>query len=74
MTRAQHIAWCKERALEYIDKGEVANAMASFTSDMGKHAETERQMNPLARLAVVATMQDTVAGGTDNTRKFIEGF
>ena len=29
MTRAEHLRWAKDRALEYADRGDVANAMAS---------------------------------------------
>lgn len=39
-TRAEHLAWCKERALEYADAGDLANAWASMVSDLGKHPET----------------------------------
>lgn len=40
MTRAEHLAWAKERALEYVDAGDVPNALASINSDMRKHPET----------------------------------
>ena len=33
-TREQHIAWAKERALEYVDAGDLANAVASMGSDL----------------------------------------
>jgi hypothetical protein len=41
MTRAEHLAWAKERALAYADKGDAVNALASLTSDLGKHPVTE---------------------------------
>lgn len=28
MTRDEHLAWCKERALRYADRGELADAVA----------------------------------------------
>lgn len=40
MTRAEHLAWAKARALEYLDRGDAANALASMISDLGKHDET----------------------------------
>lgn len=40
MTRQEHLEWCKQRALEYVDKGDNKNAFASFQSDMGKHPDT----------------------------------
>lgn len=39
-TRAEHIAWCKQRALEYVDAGDLDGALASLTSDLGKHPDT----------------------------------
>lgn len=39
-TRAEHLAWCKQRALEYVDAGDVSNAFASMISDMQKHPQT----------------------------------
>lgn len=39
-TRAEHLQWCKERALEYVDAGDLNNAFASMTSDLTKHPET----------------------------------
>jgi hypothetical protein len=38
LTRAEHLAWAKERALAYLP--DWHNAMASFCSDLGKHKET----------------------------------
>jgi hypothetical protein len=46
MTRDDHLAWCKQRAVEYLDSGDLANALGSFKSDLGKHPET----HPLAGL------------------------
>lgn len=40
-TRAEHLAWCKERALAYLDQGDLQNAFASLISDLRKHPETE---------------------------------
>jgi len=39
MTRAEHLQWAKDRAKEYIDIGDTAQAQASFMSDMNKHEE-----------------------------------
>lgn len=36
-TRADHLAWCKQRALQYVDAGDLTGAYASMTSDLGKH-------------------------------------
>lgn len=39
MTRAEHLAWCKERALEYLPH-DPQQALTSMFSDLGKHPET----------------------------------
>jgi hypothetical protein len=38
-TRDEHLEWCKQRAREYLDRGELADAVASMASDMGEHPE-----------------------------------
>ena len=41
MTRAEHLQWCKDRALEYVDAGQLSQALASLISDLNKHPETQ---------------------------------
>ena len=41
MTRQQHIAWVKQRALSFARVGNVEEALASYISDMGKHPEAD---------------------------------
>lgn len=40
-SRQEHVEWCKQRALAYVDRGDVQNAFASLNSDLRKHPETE---------------------------------
>lgn len=44
MTRDEHVAWCRRRALEYVSKGDVALGMASLVSDLNKHRDTRPSM------------------------------
>jgi hypothetical protein len=71
MTRAEHIAWCKQRALEYVERGELKNAVVSMLSDLRKHPETENHIG-----GEMGTM--LLIGGhlnrTDEVRNWIEGF
>ncbi len=71
MTRAEHLAWCKERALEYVTAGDVDQAFASMASDLGKHPETENHMG-------IQLMTLMFFGGhlrtPDQMRTVIEGF
>ncbi len=39
-TRQEHLKWCKQRALEYVDMGNLGQAWASMCSDLGEHPET----------------------------------
>lgn len=41
MTRTEHLEWCKKRALEYVDVGDLQQSFASMGSDLNKHPETE---------------------------------
>jgi len=67
MDRQEHLAWCKQRANEYLDNGDVSGAFASFTSDITKHPETQ----PLVRvLSLGFAHMDSPA----DMRHFIDGF
>jgi hypothetical protein len=41
MTRAEHLAWAKTRALQYVDAGDTGGALDSLHSDLLKHPELE---------------------------------
>lgn len=70
MTWAEHIAWCKSRAHEYLGKGDIQNAVASMLSDLGKHPETVHAGQSMALVGMMAV--------TTNDRQlaasFIDGF
>ncbi len=71
MTRAEHLGWAKQRALAYVDDGDITNALASLLSDLGKHPET-------AEHAGIALTGGLLLGGQLGTpakvREHIEGF
>lgn len=71
MTRTEHLQWCKNRALEYVEKGDLRQAFASFSSDMAKHSET-------ANHSALALGAGLLFGGHLNTApemgKWINGF
>jgi hypothetical protein len=46
MTRAEHIAFAKRRALEELDAGRVVDAVNSMTTDLTKHEETSCPHGP----------------------------
>jgi hypothetical protein len=41
-TYAEHLAWAKARALEYMDLGELEMAVSSMTNDMTKHMDSDQ--------------------------------
>lgn len=76
MSRAEHLAWCKQRALDYVNRGELVNALASFTSDMDKHPDTAETMHSeaISMLAAVEAVPAVMANDAARLRRFIEGF
>jgi soluble cytochrome b562 len=72
MTRAEHLAWCKKRALEYVDMGNLDEAFASMLSDLGKHEETRHHMSTM-QLGMSLKMNGHL-DTAKQMRDFIEGF
>ena len=69
-TRAEHLAWCKQRALEYVEQGDLHNAFASLMSDLRKHPETEKHgATDLGMMLMLGGMLDTAK----DMRDFISG-
>jgi hypothetical protein len=69
MTRDEHLAWCKQRALAYVDAGDLGNAVASMASDMNKD-DTQAIHPALFTLGIMCARQ----GDTEGVRRWIEGF
>jgi len=66
-TRDEHLEWCKQRALEYVDRGDFTEALTSMLSDLGKHPET-------AKHAGIALGVMMASAGLLTTRQEIERF
>ena len=71
MTRQEHLQWCKDRALEYVDRGDIQNAIASMSSDLRKHPDTQDHAG--IQLGMMLLMGGRMSTRED-VRKFIEGF
>lgn len=69
MTRDEHLAWAKRRALKYLDAGDVLNAITSMGSDLEKHPELKPNVGLLMVGLLYAANHD-YAGA----RRWIEGF
>ncbi len=71
ITRADHLAWCKTRALQYVDAGGTSDAFASMVSDLRKHPETKD--HPGAEFGLVLMMAGKLST-PQQMREFINGF
>lgn len=71
MTRDEHMAWCKDRAREYLKAGNASEAVTSMMSDLGKHDETAGVLRgPLGMIGIMTAASGSIA----DARSFIEGF
>lgn len=70
VTREDHMEWVKERALQYVDDGDVQNAFASLVSDLNKHSET---VNHGATNLGMMLMLGGHLSTPEQMREFIEG-
>jgi hypothetical protein len=72
VTRAEHISWCKQRALEYVERNELSDAVASMLSDLRKHPETENHIG--GTLGVGMMMIPGWIRNRGEVTKWIDGF
>lgn len=72
-TRAEHLTWCKERALEYANKGDTGNAISSLMQDLAGHPETAGSCGIVTGLMMPLAMIGEFEKPGE-LRKFIEGF
>lgn len=72
MDRTEHLAWAQTRALEYLDQGDITNALASLTSDLRKHDAFD---NPAVKtLLAMEGIRCVQTNDTAGMRRLIEGF
>jgi hypothetical protein len=70
-TREEHLEWCKQRAREYLDAGDLENAVVSMGSDLSKHPETNVATNGVLMMVAMLYLTDRDATGV---RRWVEGF
>lgn len=71
MTRQEHLQWAKNRALEYADAGDAAEALASMTSDLREHPELENHIG--IQLGLMLALGGHMHSASE-VRNWIEGF
>mgnify|MGYP001612887587 CR=1 FL=1 len=69
-TRDEHLAWCKQRALRLMEKGDLPEAFASMVRDLNKHPETKGHRG--IHLGEGLLWEGHLSRA--EMRKFIEGF
>lgn len=71
-TREDHMRFCKQRALEYLEPGKYfspINAVDSMVSDLSKHEETATLLDQ-----AILTLAMESSHSASAARSFIEGF
>jgi hypothetical protein len=71
MTRDEHLAWAKQRAHEYVERGQLLEAVTSMISDLRKHPEFDKPI--YGSLGLVGAMFE-VPKGREAVRRWIDGF
>jgi hypothetical protein len=70
MTRDDHIKLCKQRANEYLKRGDVSNAINSMLSDLDKHSETREVGAKMSMDGMICVIENDL----DKARRFINDF
>ena len=68
-TRAEHVQWCKDRAMEYLDHGDLAGAVTSMTSDMSKRDDCN-----MSQVLLPLGMMYVINHDFDGVKRWVEGF
>ncbi len=71
MIRSEYLKWCKQRALEVLEKDGVVLALTSMVSDLGNHDETMRHDG--IDLGMKLMLKGNLST-PEQMRKFIEDF
>jgi hypothetical protein len=73
-TREEHLQWCKDRAMAYVESGDLVQAVASMMSDLTKHPETNKSATGiLSNLGLLAATQ-AQNGDRHGVERYIKGF
>jgi hypothetical protein len=71
VTRDEHLAWCKRRALEHVDADDLSHAVATMASDLKTHPDTD---NPVLNGLLAIGMMYVRDGDEAAVRRWIERF
>jgi hypothetical protein len=71
LTRDEYLDWCRKRALEHLDAGDLTRAVASMASDLKTHPDTD---NPALNGLVMIGMMFATDGDKAAVQRWIERF
>ncbi len=69
-TREEHLEWCKQRAREDLDRGGVADAIATMCTCLVQHPDFEGIVEKMTPIGLFYAMNNDL----DGARRFVEGF
>lgn len=74
MTREEHLQWCKDRAMDYVKRGDLVNAVGSMMSDLNKHEETASSGAGAFGMLGLMAARDAQRGDQAAVERYILGF
>lgn len=70
-TRDEHLAWCKERALQILESGDMPGAVASMISDLEKY---DKPLYDTKTMTLLSADGIFFRNTPDRVKNWIEGF
>jgi len=74
MTWDEHLAWCKKRAHEYLERGELLDAVTSMSSDVTKHPNGPKAGTPAVAMLMLVGAMSAQQGDIREVRRWIDGW
>lgn len=74
MNRKEYLQWAKARALSYVDKGELGEAMTSMLSDMNEREDTKFKSTKTLGLLMHLGIMHVQNHDVREMRRWVEGF
>lgn len=69
-TRDEHLEWCKERARWDLDRGNVADAIATMCTCLEQHPDFVGIAEKMGPLAIYYALRNDI----EDAKRFVEGF
>ncbi|HWT30764.1 MAG TPA: hypothetical protein VN240_07025 [Propylenella sp.] len=73
MTRDEYLSWAKQRAFEYVDRGDLVGALSSMCSDLQKYPGSDLRHH-LGLLLGVELFMFSRDPEPAEVRRWIDGF